>query len=310
MSRLRKGVQDYIEMRHRLGFKLHDAQIGLLKFVSFLEQHKAFYITIALAMQWAQENPSARPCEWARRLSFVRGFARHWSATDPRTEVPPWGLLPHRPGRARPYLYSDEEVRLLLEATLQLPSLHGLPSKTYYCLLGLLSVTGLRISEALQLRPEDVDLTEGILTIRGAKFGKSRLVPIHASTQKVLSAYALDRDRFLVGRSVSSFFASRQGRPLEPSQVRRTFYTLSRRIGLRGTFASNGPRLHDFRHRFAAETLVQWYRSGQDVERRLPVLSTYLGHVHVSDTYWYLTACPELMGLVVKRLEKRWEEQA
>lgn len=95
MSRLRKGVQDYIEMRHRLGFKLHDAQIGLLKFVSFLEQHKAFYITIALAMQWAQENPSARPCEWARRLSFVRGFARHWSATDPRTEVPPWGLLPH-----------------------------------------------------------------------------------------------------------------------------------------------------------------------------------------------------------------------
>ena len=118
MSRLRKAVQDYIEMRHRLGFKLHDAQIGLLKFVSFLEQHKAFYITIALAMQWAQENPSARLCEWARRLSFVRGFARHWSATDPRTEVPPWGLLPHRPGRARPYLYSDEEIRLLLEATL------------------------------------------------------------------------------------------------------------------------------------------------------------------------------------------------
>jgi integrase/recombinase XerD len=274
------------------------------------EQHKAFHITIALAMQWAQENPSARPCEWARRLSFVRGFARHWSATDPRTEVPPSGLLPHRPGRARPYLYSDEEIRRLLEAALQLPSLHGLSSKTYYCLLGLLSVTGLRISEALHLRSEDVDLTEGILTIRGTKFGKSRLVPIHPSTQKVLSAYASDRDRLLVGRPASFFFASKRGTQLEPSRVRRTFYTLSRRTGLRGASASHGPRLHDFRHRFAVQTLVHWYRSCQDAERRLPILSTYLGHVHVSDTYWYLTSCPELMGLVVKRLEKRWVEQA
>ena len=175
MSTLRKAIQDYIEMRRNLGFKLHDAQIGLLKFASFLEKHNASHITIALAMQWAQENPSARPCEWARRLSFVRGFARHWSATDPRTEVPPWGLLPHRPGRAKPYLYSEQEIRLLLEAALQLPSLNGLPSKTYFCLLGLLSVTGLRISEALHMRSEDVDLTEGVLTIRGTKFGKSRL---------------------------------------------------------------------------------------------------------------------------------------
>jgi integrase len=310
MTRLRKAVHEYIEMRRRLGFKLHDAQIGLLKFVSFLGQHNASHITIALAMQWAQENPSARPFEWARRLSFVRGFARHWSATDPRTEVPPWGLLPHRPRRARPYLYSENEIQLLLEAALQLPSLRGLPSKTYYCLLGLLSVTGLRISEALHMRSEDVDLTEGVLTIRGTKFGKSRLVPIHASTQKVLSSYATDRDRFLAGRPASFFFASRRGTQLEPSRVRRTFYTLSRRTGLRGTSASHGPRLHDFRHRFAIQTLVQWYRSGEDAERRLPILSTYLGHVHVSDTYWYLTACPELMGLAVKRLEKRWEEQA
>lgn len=310
MSTLRKAIQDYIEMRRNLGFKLHDAQIGLLKFASFLEKHNASHITIALAMQWAQENPSARPCEWARRLSFVRGFARHWSATDPRTEVPPWGLLPHRPGRAKPYLYSEQEIRLLLEAALQLPSLNGLPSKTYFCLLGLLSVTGLRISEALHMRSEDVDLTEGVLTIRGTKFGKSRLVPIHASTQKVLSSYASDRDGFLAGRPASFFFASRRGTQLEPSQVRRTFYTLSRRTGLRGASASHGPRLHDFRHRFAIQTLVQWYRSGQDVERRLPILATYLGHVHVSDTYWYLTACPELMGLAVKRLEKRWEEQA
>jgi len=247
MSTLRKAIQGYVEMRRSLGFKLHDAQIGLLKFASFLEKQNACHITIDLAMQWAQENPSARPCEWARRLCFVRGFARHWSATDPRTEVPPWGLLPHRPARARPYLYSDTEIQRLLEAALQLPSLHGLPSKTYYCLLGLLSVTGLRISEALHLRSEDVDLTEGVLTIRGAKFGKSRLVPIHLSTQRVLSDYASERDQFLAGSPPLFFFVSRRGTPLEPSQVRRTFYTLSRKTGLRGLCASHGPRLHDFR---------------------------------------------------------------
>lgn len=310
MSTLRQAVHEYIEMRRSLGFKLNDANTYLLKFISFLEQHGATHVTIALAVQWAQENPSVHPAEWARRLRFVRGFARYWSATDPRTEVPPLGLLPHRAGRARPYLYSDEEIRLLLEAALQLPSLRGLPSKTYHCLLGLLSVTGLRISEALHLRSEDVDWKEGVLTIRGTKFGKSRLVPIHPSTQKVLSDYASQRDRFLAGRPASFFLVSRRGTRLTPSRVRRTFYTLSRRTGLRGACASHGPRLHDFRHRFAVQTLVRWYRSGQDVERRLPVLSTYLGHVHVSDTYWYLTACPELMGLAVKRLEEHWEKRA
>jgi len=309
MSPLRQAVHEYIGMRRSLGFKLNDANTYLLKFISFLEQRGAAHITTELAMQWAQENPSARPAEWARRLRFVRGFARYWSATDPQTEVPPLGLLPHRAGRARPYLYSDEEIRLLLEAALQLPSLRGLPSKTYHCLLGLLSVTGLRISEALHLRSEDVDWKGGVLTIRGTKFGKSRLVPIHPSTQKVLSDYASQRDRFLAGRPASFFLVSRRGTRLTLSRVRRTFYTLSRRTGLRGASASHGPRLHDFRHRFAVQTLLGWYRSGQEVERRLPVLSTYLGHVHVSDTYWYLTACPELMGLAVKRLEEHWEKR-
>lgn len=308
MSTLRKAVHDYLEMRRSLGFKLHDAGIGLRKFVSFLEQRNASHITVALALQWAQENPSAQPVEWARRLSFVRGFARHWSATDPRTEVPLEGLLPFRPARVRPYLYSEEEIQRLLETARELPSLQGLASKTYYCLLGLLSVTGLRISEALHLRLEDVDLREGILSIRSTKFGKSRFVPIHASTQKVLRDYAGHRARFLAGRPAPFFFLSRRGTRLEPSRVRRTFYTLSRRAGLRATGASHGPRLHDFRHGFAVQTLIRWYRSGEDAERRLPILSTYLGHVHVSDTYWYLTTCPELMGLAVKRLEEHWEK--
>jgi integrase/recombinase XerD len=259
MSTLRVAVQDYLEMRRSLGFKLHDAGIGLLKFVSFLEQQNASHITIALALQWAQESSSVQPVEWARRLSFVRGFARHWSATDPHTEVPPAGLLPYRPVRARPYLYSEEEIQQLLQAALELESLQGMAGKTYYCLLGLLSVTGLRISEALHLRYEDVDLAEGILAVRGTKFGKSRFVPIHPSTQRVLCDYAAHRAQLLAGRPTPFFFISRRGTRLEPSRVRRTFYTLSQRTGLRAPGASHGPRLHDFRQNAGSRIMPTLY---------------------------------------------------
>ena len=310
MRTWRTAVEDYIQLRRSVGFKLCEAKVALLHFASFLEASGASHLTIALALHWAQQDPAARPAAWARRLSFVRGFARHWSAQDPHTEVPPWGLLPHRPGRPRPYLYSDDEVQRLLEAAQQLPPAHGLRGPTYHGLLGLLAVTGLRIGEARNLQAADVDLGAGLLTIRGTKFGKSRLVPIHASTQHVLAAYASRRDRFLAGRPAVYFFVSSRGTRLDGGDVHRTFYALSRQTGLRGATASHGPRLHDFRHRFAVQTLVQWYRAGQDVERRLPLLSTYLGHVHVADTYWYLTACPELMGEAVQRLEARWEGQA
>ena len=309
MIRWRKKVEEYVELRRSLGFKLLDAKNGLIQFASFLEQSRATHITIALAMKWAQQNKNARPAEWAKRLSFVRGFAHYWSAHDSRTEVPPVGLLPYRPARAHPYLYSNEEIRKLLQAARKLPSPHGLRGPTYYSLLGLLAVAGLRISEARNLQTDDVDLKKGVLTIRGTKFGKSRLVPIHPSTRKVLADYAARRDRFL-RRRPATFFVSGRGTRLDGAEIRRTFYVLSRQVGLRGPSDSHGPRLHDFRHRFAVETLVQWYRSGQDVERRLPVLSTYLGHVHVADTYWYLSACPELMGLAVKRFEDYWEKQS
>ena len=143
MIRWRKKVEEYVELRRSLGFKLLDAHNGLIQFASFLEQSRAPHITIALAMKWAQQDKNARPTEWARRLSFIRGFARHWSAHDSRTEVPPPGLLPYRPGRARPYLYSNEEIRKLLQAARRLPSAHGLRGPTYYSLLGLLTVAGL-----------------------------------------------------------------------------------------------------------------------------------------------------------------------
>lgn len=307
MNTLRKALQDYLIMRRALGFKLHDAGVALQDFVSFLERKRRTHISSRLALQWAQRPTAAQPAHWAQRLAFVRGFARYRSATDPKTEIPPLDLLAFHPKRARAYLYTEHEVLLLLKASLNLSPTDALRRWTYHALLGLLVVSGMRISEALSLRLSDLDLENAVLTVRGTKFGKSRLVPLHSTTQRVLLAYKLRRDKYLKGRAASDFFfVSKRGNRLDGAEVRRTFYALSRQTGLRGPSASHGPRLHDFRHRFAVQTLVNWYRSGEDVERRLPILSTYLGHVHVADTYWYLTTCPELMGLAVERLQRHW----
>jgi integrase len=310
MNPLRESIQDYLALRRSLGFKLRDAGICLAKFAAFLEARGTTHITTRLALEWAQQSQSVLPSTWAQRLSYVRGFARHHVASDPQTEIPPPGLLPFQPRRARPYLYSEEEIAHLLDFALELSPVDGLRPWTYHCLLGLLSVTGLRIGEAIRLQMEDVNLQDGLLTIRGTKFGKSRLVPIHRSTQDVLAQYRACRDRCVASCIASSFFfITSRGHHLDIGDIHRTFYKLSRRVGLRAAGASHGPRLHDFRHRFAVQTLLRWYRSGEDAERRLPVLSTYLGHVHVADTYWYLSACPELMGQAVARLEQRWEQR-
>jgi integrase/recombinase XerD len=309
MTPLHQAVQDYLTLRRSLGFKLRCTGALLLKFAAFAESRGAEYVTISLALEWATQSPHQQPATWAERMKAVRVFARFQHAIDPRTEVPRFGLLPYRPPRLRPYLYTDEEIRRLLEATSRLSSRRGIRPHSYHCLLGLLAVSGLRISEALALQQQDVDLEVGILTIRQSKFRKSRLVPLHPSTVNVLRHYVEQRDLLLPARSSDSFLVSELGRPLEVSAVRRTFYELSRWTGLRQGAINRGPRLHDFRHRFAVETLIRWYRAGQDVQRRLPVLSTYLGHAHVSDTYWYLTHCPELMGWAVKRLNSQWEVQ-
>ena len=307
MKPLTKAIQDYLALRRNLGFKLRDAGLALAKFSSFMEQQNAECITMQLALEWAQQPSNAQPALWAQRLSYVRCFARHHSASDSKTEVPAPGLLPFRAARAHPYLYSLEEVRRLLEAALQLSPGMELRRWTFHALLGLLSVAGLRVGEALRLKLDDVDLDSGVLTVRGTKFGKSRLVPIHASTRDILAGYRARRASLLNDCVAAHFFVTRTGHQLDGGDVRRTFYHLSRQVGLRGMNDSHGPRLHDFRHRFAVETLLGWYRSGQDVERRLPVLSTYLGHVRVSDTYWYLSAHPALMNLAMTRLEQHWE---
>ena len=221
--------------------------------------------------------------------------------------------MPFRPKRARPYLYSDDEIRRLLRATLDLPcrcEASKLRPWTYHGLFGLLSVSGLRLGEARNLELQDLDLKAAVLTIRSSKFGKSRLVPLHASTCKVLADYIARRKRHWAGREVSSYlFVSNWGNRLDGGEIHRTFYALSRQIGLRGIAANHGPRLHDMRHRFATNTLVTWYRSNLDPERLLPILSAYLGHVHVADTQWYLSSSPELMREAIRRLEHRWEDR-
>jgi integrase/recombinase XerD len=309
MRSLRDGAEDYLTLRRGLGFKLKRPARFVRSFVESLEKRGETRITTQLALEWATQPQHLQPAEWAARLSGVRAFARYWSSIDAATEIPPEGLLPFRARRAKPYLYSQLEVQRLLEEARRMPSPFSLHPWTYHCLFGILAVTGLRISEALNLESRDVNWAEGVLTIRTSKFGKSRLVPLHPTTKDVLTQYAVQRIQRFPDRPTAAFFPSKTGARLDAGQVRLTFYRVSRLIGIRGASASHGPRLHDFRHRFAVETLLRWYRSGEDVRQRLPILSTYLGHVHVTDTYWYLSNTPELMAAAGDRLEKRWEEQ-
>jgi integrase/recombinase XerD len=316
MNTLRQSIKEYLAMRRSLGYKLRETGTGLLDFAAFMERRRASYITQALALAWAQKPTNVQPSQWTSRLTFIRQFARYRSAIDPRTQIPALGLLPFKAKRARPYLYSNTEIGQLLQATLNMPlsPKHRGPCAllpwVYYCLFGLLSVSGLRLGEARNLELKDVDLKAGVLTIRGAKFGKDRLVCLHASTCNVLADYIVRRQRHWAGRPVSSYlFVSSWGNRLDNGAIHRAFYSASRQIGLRGAGDSHGPRLHDFRHRFATTTLVNWYRSGQEPERRLPLLSAFLGHVHVADTQWYLSASPELMREAMRRLEHRWENQ-
>ncbi|MCP3882715.1 MAG: tyrosine-type recombinase/integrase [Sulfitobacter sp.] len=310
MNTLREAIDDYLLLRRDLGFKLIQTEHWLHDFAAFMEDRQASFITVERALQWALRPSDAKPPCWAKRLSAVRLFARYRSMTDPRTEVPPVGLLPYHPRRAKPYWYTEEDIAALMSAARALPPPGGLRGRTYACLLGLLAVTGLRIGEALRLKREDVDLEYKLLTIHGTKFDKSRLVPLHPSTDSALSAYAGQRDGCFGQAKPDHFFVSPRGTSLTPSSVRRTFRLLCRQVGLQGLDGCDEPRLHHFRHRFATETLLQWYRSSEDIERQLPVLSTFLGHACIADTYWYLSAQPELMGEALQRLEQRWEKSS
>lgn len=310
MSTLREAVESYLTLRRSLGFALRLPGSLLRRFAEFAEAEGKSYVTTELALRWAQQPTEALPSTQAWRLGIVRRFATWHYGTDPRTEVPPEGLLPDRYCRKPPYIYTDEEIDRLMQATRSLPSSKGLKASTYSALFGLLAVTGMRVSEALDLDRKDADLAGGVLAVKRAKFGKSRLVPVHPSTQEALKRYAGKRDRILPRLSIPAFFVTERRTRVSECNARYTFAKVSQKIGLREAAKGHGrgPRLHDMRHRFAAKTLINWYRAGLDVERQIPKLATYLGHVHVNDTYWYLQAVPELLQLATDRVVRRTKE--
>lgn len=306
MSALREAVEEYVKVRRALGSSISRAATELRRFVDFLECEGAEFVTTELAVRWARRSVTAQPTTWAERLGVVRRFAAWRSATDPRTEIPPRGLLPCRRRRKPPYVYSDSEIEQLLAEAARLPSKAGLRGATFYTLFGLLAASGLRLGEALALDVADADLGEGVLAVRRAKFGKLRFVPLHDSTRRALARYAELRDHIIPRRSVEAFFVTERGTRIRHAMAEWTFAKVSRAIGLRPPAprgrTGRGPRLHDMRHRFAAARLVAWYRAGLDVERELPKLATYLGHAHVRHTYWYLEAVPEVLHLATERL--------
>jgi site-specific recombinase XerD len=307
MSVLRDRLRDYLALRRALGFRLVEAECYLNSFCSFMERRRRTILTAKLALQWATAPANIRPTSWAGRLTTVRQFARYLQGFELRTEVPSARLLPFRPQRSKPYIYSQREIRELMAAAEVLPSRQILRPWTMRTLVGLLAVTGMRVSEALSLTREDVDLKNGVLTIRGSKFRKSRLVPLHASTCRALARYAQRRDACLGERvHAPNFLLTGRGAKFWVSEVHLSFDAISRATGLRSPTSRRGPRPHDLRHRFATETLLRWSRSGAQIDREMPTLSTYLGHTNISDTYWYLSAHPELMRHAALRLQQRW----
>lgn len=303
MSRvaLRRSAQEYLALRRALGFKLRAETWFLPDFVAFLAKHRSSVITTELALRWVQKPCDASSAWWAHRLSSIRAFAKYHRAFDPRTEVPPADLIAHHARRLQPHIYTDDEIAALLREARALRG--ALRSATYAMIIGVLAVTGMRVSEVLGLEDDDVDWGRSLLIVRHAKFQKSRLVPVHGSTLAALRTYAARRDRLCRHRRHRTFFVSGAGARVHHQNFHRVFLRLIARAGVTAR-AGRRPRIHDLRHAFAVKTLCDWYRSGADAERRLWWLSTYLGHVSPTTTYWYLTATPELLSLAGKRLAR------
>ncbi len=301
---LAESARQYLKLRRALGFKLEHAGLYLPDFVAFLAAHRSPVITTALALRWAQQPLTALPVSWARRLDAIRGFARYQHALDPRTEVPPSDLIPRGGRRPRPYIYTDGEIAALMQAARRLS--YPLQAATYETVIGLLAVTGMRIGEVRALDDGDVDWARSLLMVNRTKFQKSRLVPVDRSTLAALRRYVAERDRVFPRRPTPSFFVTSVGTRLVKQYFGHVFRRLVRTSGI-GRDGERRPRIHDMRHTFAVNTLRDAYRSGSDAEHRMLSLSTYLGHVCPSATYWYLTATPELLGLACRRLERAWE---
>ena len=302
MSALTEHAEEYLQLRHGLGHDLADAVRLLPRFVAYLDSVGASTITIEHALIWVQ-RPDADPASsvWLRRMTVVRGFARHLSEIDPATQVPPLGLVTYRPRRRPPFIYSTADVQALMAAVpTMIPT--ELRAATFQTMIGLLACTGLRVGEAIHLSRSDVDWTDGVLVIRGSKFNKSREVPVDPTTVTALTGYASIRDRLVPRPASPTFFVSQNGTAVIYTDFGVKFREFLAQSGV-GAGSSTTPRIHDLRHSFAVHTLVRWYRNGDDVGSLLPRLSTYLGHLEPAYTYWYLSAAPELLAFAAGRLE-------
>lgn len=303
MNDLRAHAEEYLAMRRTLGFKLASQGRHLMSFVCFCEERHLQHVRADAAIEWATQTAtgSTDPVYQARRLDVVRIFARHLQAIDPVTEVPPDDVLTRRYRRAQPYLYTEREVTALMSAADRLtPTIRAATWRTF---IGLLAVTGMRSGEACRLQCGHVDLHTSALVIVDSKFGKSRQVFLHPSTISALRNYEQARDHSFPERQAATFFVNSRGGRLDPSNIQHTFRELTMTAGIPGPPGGRAVRLHDLRHVFSVVTLLAWYRDGQDVQARLPLLSTWLGHVDPKSTYWYLQAVPELLALAAARLE-------
>ncbi len=302
MSPLAKRAEEYLTIRRALGYKLAGYDAVLREFTDWLDSRGATVVTAENAVRWVtRSRPATSPIRQRQLLTMVRCFAEYLHAVDPRTEAPAKDLLPARYERKAPYLYSSAELAGLMATARSLAP--PLKAATYETLVGLLACTGLRFGEAAGLDRTDVSLAEADLLVRFGKNGRSRHVPIHETTVAALSAYAAERDRLCPHPGAPSFFVSVRGRRLAPSSTHAVFATLRRSVGLDASGRGRPPRLHDLRHGFIVGTMLAWRREGVDVQARLPVLSTYVGHVDPKATYWYHQAAPELLALAARRLE-------
>lgn len=304
MSPLRQELDRYLTIRRSLGYDLATSARVLYRFVAFAESECAEHITPDLFLRWQVASSAAGGGNWATKLGMVRLFAQWLHGLDPGNEPPPRGLIPHYRRRTRPYVYSEAEIADIVRTAAGLPSIYGLRRLTYATLFGLIAATGLRIGEALALDTGDVDIELGMLTIRRAKLGKARLVPIADSVAERLRAYIAERDR-LLGVPVVALFVQESGRRVGDCAARYNFAQVCQRLGMRAAQKHNrhgrGPRIHDLRHTFAARTMITWYRSGRDPTREMIKLTTYLGHRSPENTYWYIEAVPELLELAAAR---------
>lgn len=302
MKSVKNAVEQYLNYRCSLGFTLRNDKLILKKFVSYMSTKRATYVTSELAVSFAQLNPHTSYVNWAVRLATIKRFAEYWRHVDSRTEIPVQCFGSSTYERQAPYIYSDDEVKKLLECCKKSSSAYEIERYSYFIWYGLMAVTGMRISEVERLNRADLNLAEGLITVWNSKFGKSRNIPLHSSTLQILVSYLDYLDLHIPNPKTSRLFIDRLGNPLSTDRVRKVFKRLLIEEGIPKT-ADGRPKIMGLRHTFAVNTLIRWYKRRVNIDQHIPLLSTYLGHVHLRHTYWYITVTPCLLNIIASRMK-------